>query len=170
MLAVGTVEPRKGFDVVAAAVGSLPGGDAPTLVIAGPPGWGRVEGLDRSRVRRLGAVTREALDALYRHALLTVVPSTYEGFGFPALEAMARGCPVVASNTTSLPEVVGDAGILLEPGDVQAWRDTIAELLDDPDRRRELATAGLEQASTFTWERSAAIHVDAYRAALAEHS
>ncbi|MCZ7529186.1 MAG: glycosyltransferase [Acidimicrobiia bacterium] len=115
VLAVGTIEPRKGFDVAAAAVGSLPGADAPTLVIAGPPGWGRVEGLDRSRVRRLGAVTRDALDALYRHALLTVVPSTYEGFGFPALEAMARGCPVVASNTTSLPEVVGDAGSFSSP-------------------------------------------------------
>lgn len=170
VLAVGTVEPRKGFEVAAAAVQSLAGATPVDLVIAGPDGWGELSGLDAPRVRRLGAVSRDRLDALYRSASATLVPSTYEGFGFPALEAMARGCPVIASDTTSLPEVVGDAGILVEPGDVQGWRAAVEVLLGDPERRGERAAAGRRRAAEFTWERSAAAHLRAYQAARAAHS
>lgn len=170
VLAVGTVEPRKGFEVAAAAVQSLTAGSSVEFVIAGPDGWGEVKGLDTPRIRRLGSVERDRLDALYRCAQATLIPSTYEGFGFPALEAMARGCPVVASDTTSLPEVVGDAGVLVEPGDVQAWRNAVDDLLGDRERRESLAAAGRARAAAFTWEKSAAVHLTAYQAARAAHS
>ncbi len=159
VLAVGTVEPRKQFDVAAAAVDGL----APVqLVIAGPPGWSDVPGLGGPRVRLLGAVDDPTLDALYRRARVSVVPSAYEGFGFPVIEAMARGCPVVASDASSLPEVAGGAGVLVAPGDVGAWRHAVERVVGDDDERARLAAAGTARAAEFTWARSAALHAAAY--------
>ncbi|MFN8035217.1 MAG: glycosyltransferase family 1 protein [Acidimicrobiia bacterium] len=170
VLFVGTIEPRKGvallIDVVREVRATHP---SLALAVAGPRGWGAVAGLDEPWVHELGAVEDRDLDALYRTALLCAVPSSYEGFGFPALEAMARGCPVLASDTTSLPEVLGDGGLLLPVDDRRAWRDAIVTLVDDADRRAALGERGRIRAGQYTWERSAAGHLAAYRAA-AHHS
>lgn len=164
VLAVGTIEPRKGFRTVFAAFAELKLRGV-TLVVAGPRGWGDVP--VPHDIVALGAVDRTTLDALYRRASACVVPSRYEGFGLPALEAMAHGAPVIASDITSLPEVVGDAGVLVPVDDVDAWAEAIAGVVGDPERRRRLGDAGLRRAGEFTWARSAATHVDAYRTALA---
>ncbi len=166
VLSVGTIEPRKGLDTLAAAVASIRRTHPDlTLVLAGPTGWLSVPGLDGPAVRRLGRVDEATLDALYRRALVCALPSRYEGFGLPALEAMARGCPVVASNTTALPEVVGDAGVLVAPGDVAAWTAALTGVVEDPSARDELAARGRRRATDFTWVATAQAHLDAYLAA-----
>jgi glycosyltransferase involved in cell wall biosynthesis len=163
LLAVGTVEPRKGLDVLASAFCALRGVQ---LVVAGPPGWGEVAGLEGPGIRRLGAVDELLLDALYRGASALVMPSRTEGFGLPALEAMARGCPVVASRAGSLPEVVGDAGLLVPPGDRDALAGALAEVLGDDGLRARLGAAGRRRAAEFTWTACVDGHVAAYRVAL----
>jgi glycosyltransferase involved in cell wall biosynthesis len=166
VVSVGTVEPRKGLDTLAAAVADLRRHRPDlSLVLAGPTGWLSVDGIDRTGVRRLGRVDEATLDALYRRALVCALPSRYEGFGLPVLEAMARGCPVVASDTTALPEVVADAGRLVPPGDVAAWRAALAELIDDEDAREDLAARGYRRAEDFTWDATARAHRAAYEAA-----
>lgn len=166
VLAVGTVEPRKGLDTLAGAF-TIAREKIPelTLAVVGPSGWLQVSGLDAPGVRQLGTVDERTLDALYRRAILCAVPSRYEGFGLPALEAMALGCPVVASNATSLPEVVGSAGVLVPVGDVAAWAHALVALIEDPNRRHELGARGRERAAGFTWLGSAHAHAAAYAAA-----
>jgi glycosyltransferase involved in cell wall biosynthesis len=162
VLSVGTIEPRKGLDTLAAAVAGLRRNHPElTLVLAGPTGWLSVPGLDGPAVQRLGRVDEGTLDALYRRAIVCALPSRYEGFGLPALEAMARGCPVVASNTTALPEVVGTAGVLVAPGDVSAWSDALTRLIDDEPTRADLAVQGRHRARDFTWATTAQAHLDA---------
>jgi glycosyltransferase involved in cell wall biosynthesis len=168
VLAVGTVEPRKGLDVLARAFSRARDHVAGLqLAIVGPKGWLNVPDLDGSGIHRLGTVREATLDALYRRALMCAVPSRYEGFGLPALEAMARGCPVVASNATSLPEVVGDAGTLVPVGDVEALARAIIEVAGDADLRAEMSQRGRERAAGFTWRGSAVAHAAAYAAAAA---
>ena len=94
-------------------------------------------------------------------------PSLYEGFGLPLLEAMACGTPVIASNAASMPEVLGDAGILIDPTDEGAWTDAIVEVLSDGEMRARLREAGLRRATEFTWERTARLTLDVYRRAVA---
>jgi glycosyltransferase involved in cell wall biosynthesis len=96
------------------------------------------------------------------------MPSLHEGFGLPALEAMASGVPVVASNRGSLPEVVGDAGLLVEPEDLEAISEAVVRALTDPILRSDLIARGLERARQFTWERTAKATFDVYRAVSAE--
>jgi glycosyltransferase involved in cell wall biosynthesis len=166
VVSVGTIEPRKGLDTLSAAMAKVRRSHRDvTLALAGPTGWLSVPGLDGQGVRRLGRVDEATLDALYRRAELCALPSRYEGFGLPALEAMARGCPVIASNTTALPEVVADAGVLVPPGDVAAWTGALMDLLDDTRARQDLAGRGHRRAAQFTWAASAQAHVDAYAAA-----
>jgi glycosyltransferase involved in cell wall biosynthesis len=117
-------------------------------------------------VRQLGFVPSDDLDALYQEAVATLFPSKFEGFGAPVLEAMSRGCPVVASNATALPEVVGDAGLLVSPDNADEWCETMSNLVDDDELRARLAKLGPERAREFTWARSATILEDAYRHAL----
>ena len=104
--------------------------------------------------------------ALYQGADLYVTPSIYEGFGLTPLEAMACGTPVIAANRTSFPEVIGDAGLLIEP-DVAAWRDAIVALMNDSARRSELSEQGRVRAAAYTWRKTAELTIEAYRDAYA---
>jgi glycosyltransferase involved in cell wall biosynthesis len=114
-------------------------------------------------VRFLGRISDEDLPAVFAAATASVYPSFYEGFGLPPLESMASGCPAVAADTSSLPEVLGDAGLLLPPTDVDAWAKTMLSLLTDADLRDELRTKGLARAAQFTWERCARQTLAVYR-------
>jgi glycosyltransferase involved in cell wall biosynthesis len=111
-------------------------------------------------VESLGRVSTERLVELYRTAAALVYPSLYEGFGMPVVEAMATGCPVACSNTSSLPEVAGDAAVLFDPTSPEAIAAGVRRVLDSP---RPFTTRGLERAARFTWERSAAAHAALYR-------
>jgi glycosyltransferase involved in cell wall biosynthesis len=168
VLFVGTVEPRKGIDVLLAAHDALRRQGHPDLrlVIAGPPGWGETPALDGPGVVAPGRIDEATLDALYRGAAVLAVPSRSEGFGLPALEAMARGCPVVASQAGALPEVVGDAGLLVAPGDPEALATALARILSDDSLAASLGAAGHRRAATFTWSACTAAHLAAYHAAL----
>lgn len=116
-------------------------------------------------VRALGYVPDDDLPALYAGAVCSVYPSLYEGFGFPVLEAMACGCPVICSNTSSLPEVAGDAaGPLLPPDDVSAWADALFQLFSDGALREHRRRLGWMQAAQFTWAQTARETLAVYRA------
>lgn len=118
------------------------------------------------RVHRLGRVSEAELDALYRSAAATVFPSTYEGFGNPALEAMARGCPVVATDAASIPEVVGEAGILVSPKSPDELAAAIRRLLSDKELEATLRAAGPARAEHFGWKSAGEALIAAYRDAL----
>ncbi len=117
-------------------------------------------------VIRLGVVSDDELVSLYSATTCFVFPSLYEGFGLPPLEAMACGAPVVASDRASLPEVVGDAGMLVEPTDPDALADAIERVVLTPDVAERMRRDGLRRARAFTWDRCAEQTVEAYRAAL----
>jgi glycosyltransferase involved in cell wall biosynthesis len=165
ILHVGTIEPRKNLERLVEAyhqIRKLTPAPAPKLVLAGARGWKfggvfeRVEVLGlKGEVVFLGKVDADVLPALYNGAVLFVYPSLYEGFGLPPLEAMACGTPVIASNTSALPEVVGDAGVTVNPTDTQALAAAMVSLLNDAERRAELAARGLARAKLFSWERAA---------------
>ena len=110
-----------------------------------------------------GMVSDDRLIDLYQHAALFVFPSRYEGFGLPALEAMACGCPVICSNVSSLPEVAGDAAILVNPLDVDKLTSEMAQVLRDPELRSDLRKRGLAQAGTFSWDRTARKTIAVYK-------
>lgn len=116
-------------------------------------------------VVRLGRVDEPVLRALYRSAFALVYPSLYEGFGLPLLEAMACGAPVLASRTSSIPEVVGDAGLLLDPHDSAAWADALARLADEPRLRDALLARGLARAAASSWARTATRTLEVYHRA-----
>jgi glycosyltransferase involved in cell wall biosynthesis len=145
-----------------------------TLVLTGGRGSSEAalaEQIDRlglrDRVRRLGRVPAADVAGLYRLATVVAVPSTYEGFGLPAVEAMAYRVPVVAAAATALPEVVGDAGVLVPPGDPEAWGSALVELLADDARRSALASAGQAQAHRYSWAANGRALLDVYLGALA---
>jgi glycosyltransferase involved in cell wall biosynthesis len=119
------------------------------------------------RIRFTGWLSDADLDSLYRSATAVVFPSLAEGFGLPVLEAMVRGTPVACSNTTSLPEIAGDAALLFDPLDEEAIASAIRQLLADADLRRRLSEAGREQAAKFTWGEAAQKTIDSYRRTLA---
>jgi glycosyltransferase involved in cell wall biosynthesis len=161
VLAIGTAEPRKdlpglvrAFDRLAARHGDL------ALVLAGPPGWGEealVSAVARARARarvvRTGWLEPSALAALLQEASVLAFPSLYEGFGFPPLEAMAAGVPVVATRAGSLPEILGDGAVLVDVGDNDGLGEALDRVLDDPTLRLELVAAGAARAASFSWER-----------------
>ena len=119
-----------------------------------------------ARVRRTGRIATEDVAGLYRAAAVVAIPSRYEGFGLPVAEAMAHGAAVVAADATALPEVVGDAGVLVDPDDVGAWTTAISALLDDPLERVRLGAAGRERcAARWSWRANAAALADVYRGA-----
>ena len=175
VLAVGTLEPRKNLEAALEAFERLVrDGAEHRLVIAGARGWREDELMARlrgspasARVRVLGRVEEQDLLALYRGADCLVYPSRYEGFGFPPLEAMACGTPVVCARTTSLPEVVGDAAALFALDDRESLHGALGDMLASPERRQELAERGLARAAQFTWARCAEQTVRVYRDAAA---
>lgn len=147
--------------------------DDVALVLTGAPGVAEdavasaIEELGlTSRVRRLGRVSAARLAALFHDAAGLVYASTYEGFGLPLAEAMAAGCPVIASDGTALPEVVGGAGILVDPLDTEGWADAMRRFLEDEPLRSKLTAAGRERVRSFTPEEAARRQVAAYRLAL----
>ena len=113
-----------------------------------------------------GYVPGEDLPFWYNAAEVFAYPSIYEGFGIPPLEAMACGTPVLASNTTSLPEAVGDAGILLPPTEIEAWRGALASIIENPAMRSDYGARGLEHARKFKWTNTARRIVESYHLAL----
>jgi len=161
-LFVGAVEPRKNLDRLLDAWAGLPRSlrEQFDLVAAGPPGWSCSSTLARLRnspgIRYLGYVAEPDLPGLTAGATLFVYPSLYEGFGLPVAQAMACGVPVVASATSSLPEVVGEAGLLVDPLSTSEIRAAIERLLLSPSLRAELAARARRRAGYFCWERVAA--------------
>jgi glycosyltransferase involved in cell wall biosynthesis len=157
-LFVSTIEPRKNLPVLLDAWSHLE--HRVPLVVVGSTGWRAREieaKLDRARgdVQRLGTVARRDLPALYSAADCLCHPSWYEGFGLPPLEAMACGTPVVVSDRSSLPEVVGDAGLLVDPADPDAWTAALERVLGDRELRNDLRRRGRARAASFTWTRTA---------------
>ena len=165
VLSISTIEPRKNFDRLFAAHQRLPPAlrlDAP-LVIAGGKGWGaalnaaEVEAaLGRGELRLLGHVQDDDLVVLCARAGVFVYVSLYEGFGLPVIEAMAAGCAVVASATTAIPEVAGDAAILVDPLDEAAIGTALQSVLEDDAVAERLRAAGLMRAGLFSWDRTVA--------------
>jgi len=172
ILGIGTLQPRKNFRRLVQAFSHLrPPAFASDLklVIAGGKGWlyndifAEVKRLGlEGRVLFPGFVDDDDLPALYSTADVLAFPSIYEGFGLPILEAMACGTPVVTSITSSLPELAGDAALLVEPTDVDAIAAALRHLLQEADLRRKLVAAGFDQARKFTWEKAAAQLLDIY--------
>ncbi len=169
VLSVGTIEPRKNLTRLVRAYRQVAPDVPHALVLAGPPGW-HAEELEAELARpgtgtivRTGRVTDEQLDALYRGTDAFVYPSLYEGFGLPVLEAMARGVPAIASNTSSLPDVAGDAALLVDPTDVSEIAEALARVLTDRTLAGDLRTRGRERAATFTWGATANATLDVYR-------
>jgi glycosyltransferase involved in cell wall biosynthesis len=160
VLCVSTIEPRKDHLTLLRAMESVPG--APLLVLAGAAGWRCkriVEQIraqqEAGRVRYVGRVEDESLLALYAAAKLSVYPSLYEGFGLPILEAMACGCPVLCSDSSSLPEVGGDAARYFRTGDDVSLSDGLRGLLDSPSDLEVMSKAGLARARLFSFRRAA---------------
>ena len=163
-LFVGTLEPRKNLTRLLEAFARLPDSlrNRAVLAIAGGKGWGGVDvatiaerfGIG-DRVRVLGYVDDSQLATLYTHALFLAMPSLYEGFGLPLLEAMSHGTPVLTSNCASMPEVAGDAGMLVDPCDVDSVAHGLSELLSHDARRNALACLAKTHAASFSWDRAA---------------
>lgn len=170
VLSVGTLQPRKNYMRLIEAFSRLSGVEDVRLVISGARGWlyedifRRVEELGlSSRVLFPGYVAEADLPALYSLSEVFAFPSLYEGFGLPPLEAMACGTPVVVSRASSLPEVVGNAGCLVDPVSVEEIAGALQALLDSPARRADLAEQCVAQAARFTWSEAARVLLGLYR-------
>ena len=158
VLFVGTIEPRKNLATLLEAWAML--SDRPDLVIVGAWGW-LYESI-KKRIGRLGAGVHHIqglepaeLPAVYNLARVLAHPAWYEGFGFPPLEAMACGTPVVVSDRASLPELVGDAGLIAPADDPEAWRKALQKVVGDSDLAADLKRRGILRAAQFSWSRSA---------------
>ncbi len=178
LLHLGTLEPRKNLPVLLRAYARLPEGvrrHAP-LILVGGEGWGSDAIRATITTLRLGETVRlagyapdEELPLWYNAAAALVCPSVYEGWGLPVAEALACGTPVLASDVSSLPEAAGQAGLLLPPGDVNAWTEGLRRALEDDNWRRAAAERGRAHAATFSWAQTARVHAQTYRRALQEY-
>lgn len=174
LLHVGTLQPRKNLLVLLEALAKMNRPEL-LLVFVGGKGWyyeeifARVKALKlEEQVRFTGYVPDETLPLWYNAAAIFVFPSLYEGFGMPVLEAIACGTPVIAADTSSIPEVVGDAARLFAPHDVDTLAGHIQTMLDNPDAMASMRKHGLEQARQFSWANSAEQMITVYKKALAE--
>lgn len=170
ILSVGVLQPRKNLPRLVRAYNRIAARVPHRLVLVGKEGWAPEElraAVAETPVGRevifTGYVADADLPALYAAADLFVYPSLYEGFGLPPLEAMACGAPVITSRVSSLPEVAGDAAVLIDPTSETELSDAMLELLGDPGRRRELSERGLARAEQFSWSRTAQLTRDVYR-------
>jgi glycosyltransferase involved in cell wall biosynthesis len=172
LLFVGTLEPRKNLIRLIRAYRRSTARQEHALVIAGPLGWrsGRLHRELASpgpgRVVVTGRVPEADLDALYRGAAAFVYPSIYEGFGLPVLDALARGVPTIVARSSSLPEIVEDAALQVDPRSVRGLAEAIDHVVGDDDERGRLAARGPARAATFSWERTALGTLDVYRSVL----
>jgi glycosyltransferase involved in cell wall biosynthesis len=176
ILFVGTLSPRKNVQRLVEAFSMLPEKTSRPglrLVLAGMRGWLSDDVLAKLgasdpgvRVHHAGFVTGEALAEMYRRAALVCLPSLYEGFGLPVVEAMASGTPVLVSNRSSLPELAPDEACLADPENPEDLTEKMARLLDDEPLRRHVREAGLAKAREFTWEHAAAETLKIYREAI----
>jgi glycosyltransferase involved in cell wall biosynthesis len=169
-----TIEPRKDVPTLVRAFARIAAAHPGLqLVVAGGDGWGMAQAraaIESSgvatRVLRPGYLDDATLAALFRRAEVVAYPSLVEGFGMPALEALASGAPLVTTSGSALEEVVGDAALLVPPADPDALAHALATVLDDAAVAARLRAAGPKRAATFTWERSIDAHLDAYRRAV----
>lgn len=177
VLSVATLEPRKNIDQVIRSFVDLVQEqhiEDLNLVLVGTPGWSFDRIFDeidhasalKKHIIVTGYVHDDDLPALYSGSMMFVYPSFYEGFGLPPLEAMQCGVPIITSNTSALPEVVGNAGIMVDPTDGEALSQAMLNIFSQPSLRKSLAGKSLERASHFSWERCAKLTVEAYRTAL----
>ena len=163
VLYVGNLEPRKNLPMLLRAFAQLVQRGLPhALVLVGSRGWKEEPIFSTLRALNLGArvflpgyIPQDELPALYSAASVFVYASRYEGFGLPVLEAMACGAPVITSNVASMPEIAGNAGVLIDPNDETELTDALGRVLTDDELRTRLARAGLERAQSFSWERAA---------------
>jgi len=179
ILSVGSIQPRKNLARLISAYASLrrlrPQAKLPQLVLVGKKAWLFDETLRAAAEHGLtsviiftGYVPEADLPALYSGARCFIYPSYFEGFGLPVLEAMQCGTPVIAGNRTSLPEVVGDAGLLVDPFDEQALALAMAGVIENSDLAAELCFKGLKRARDFSWRKTAQMTLDVYEQAVAE--
>lgn len=157
VLFVGTLEPRKNLATLVSAT-TMP------IIVVGPAGWGDTAGTTADHVRFLGYVPSADLPAIYANASVFCMPSLWEGFGLPVAEALVQGTPVVTSERTSMAEITGAAGVLIDPRSV----DSVAAGIDEAiGRRVELGASGPRRAAAFTWAHTADLVLDAYREVMA---
>lgn len=163
-LFVGTLEPRKNLHRLLQAYAHLPADvrNQVQMVIAGGKGWGGVDARSIAaklniddRIRVIGHVDDALLSTLYAHAMFLAMPSLYEGFGLPLVEAMARGIPVLTSNRSSMPEVAGAAGLLVDPADVGSISNGLLSIIVDNSLRRALSENTLKMAEHYRWDKAA---------------
>ncbi len=174
ILAVGNITARKNYETLIRAFEKLRKQVSDIrLVICGKPGWGSENILELARSTPSASmieirehVNDAELSALYTNATVFAMPSLYEGFGLPVLEAMAFGVPVVSSNSSSLPELVGDAGILISPDEIDRWASELCRLVVDRAARKKLRDKGFRQVRLFSWDKTARMTLDAFNAAL----
>jgi alpha-1,3-rhamnosyl/mannosyltransferase len=176
-LSVGTLEPRKNLGRTIRAFADLPPStrSACPLVVVGASGWNssslehEISAMAaRGEVIPLGFTSEDDLARLYSAAKALVYVSLYEGFGLPPLEAMASGTPVIVSGSSSIPEVVGDAGLQVDPCDEAAIRDAMRRLIDDPEMSTALVSRGIERARSFSWARCASTTREVYGRVLSQ--
>jgi glycosyltransferase involved in cell wall biosynthesis len=169
VLFVGTLEPRKNLPLLLEAFARLRARLDAHLVVVGARGWldgDIMAARTNEAVHFVGWLGEDDLAVLYSHAGVLALPSLYEGFGLPVLEAMACGAPVVCSNAGPLPEVAGDAAVLLPPNDASLWTAALFETLTDRSQAAELRQRGFRRADTFSWRRTAELTREVYREAL----
>ncbi len=170
ILAVGTLEPRKNFSTLIKSFVIIKRRNPDCkLVIVGKKGWKYSAIEDALKKYQLendvifpGYLEDDELRKTYHLASVFVFPSLYEGFGIPPLEAMSCGCPVVSSNVASLPEVIGDSGLLIDPKNAHKWADAVCSLLDNEQTRNMLIERGKRRAEKFSWENSAKIALEVF--------
>ena len=174
VLSLSAKRPHKNLFALIGALAQIPAERRPVLVLPGYPTAHEQELRERARslgverdVRLPGWISAAALEGLWSVAQVFAFPSLYEGFGLPVLEAMARGVPVVCSNTSSLPEVVGDAAVQFDPRSEAAIAQALVQVLEDDELRTRLRTRGLARAEQFTWERTARLTLESYARASA---